>query len=197
MRTGMATAALAATLLLAGCLGAPQGEPALDPAELPPVSQPDPATAAPPPAVPDAPPARIETFPFTGRLTLAAGSPDAGYLAPTGAVDEHGFAATLAPGAAAVVVELVWDDALQDLDLQVVPPGCDTTLTACLLADGGAPGQGDRPVRIEVQDEAVLGPGGEWRFTAWAKNAVNASFTIYATVFWGAEPPEGFSAVPA
>jgi len=123
------------------------------------------------------------------------------------------------PGATALVAELVWHDAASDLDLAIqgpefckVPitqvPQClanaffgDASGTGMWRSEGGLPGQGDSPVsiRLSAQDVASAGCREEctWGLQAWAKATPGVQFDLYASVFYGTQPADGYTAVPA
>lgn len=193
---------LAAAVLVgaafAGCVGAP--EPVADPGPEP-LDRGDGGAATTTPSGPDdAPPAPAPTvaaYPYSGKLTAAAGAPDVGYLSPTGGQDPHVFAFQVGSGAQGLVVELRWADRMHDLDLEVAAPGCDgnTGVGPCLFADGGSPGSGDSPVRFEVTDPEMLAMSGDWRLMVWAKNAVNADFDGVISIFYNAPPAPGYTAL--
>lgn len=189
----------AGALVLAGCLG-PSNAP---PAQGGQGGQPEQPAAAQGGASQVTEPVRNATgptevlFPFKGHITLGAGADGVGYVTPTGSADAHAWTFKVAPNATAIVAELRWADATQDLDLELGTPDCDSTMGTgtCVFDAKGAPGSGDSPVKIVFTDPAALAKAGDWKLFVWGKDAVNADFAAAATVFYGAMPPEGYTAL--
>jgi hypothetical protein len=180
-------------LLVAGCLGAPEPieqpvEPTSPPSETPPPSVP--VTPAPTPV-----PTDREVASFPGKIMVGVGDNRLGYFEPTGAADSHLFTFAVGRGATAIVAELQWGDPADDLDLQIGAPDCDPTMNrqTCLFAEDGAPGAGDSPVKLVLQEDPLLTSTGDWRLMVWAKKAINRDFIAAVTVFYGDLPSETYS----
>lgn len=176
-------AGILAVALVAGCVGAPRSggpEASPSPTAQAPVAPPGsevPVSAEPAP-VPPADDGALFVFPIHGKLTAAARAPAAAYVSPTSAMDPRNFPFTVDPGAAWLWVDLFWSTSVFDLDVQIVPPGCDvaTGQGPCLMLDEGAPGAGDSPIHLNITDPQLLGLTGTWYAIVWAKAAVNTSF---------------------
>jgi hypothetical protein len=145
----------------------------------------------------EAPEAWMEVYPFQGRITLGVGAAGAGYFSPTGTEDPHLFFFNVQPGATAIVAEMRWADATQDLDLELLAPSCDpnTGDGGCIFVDGGTIGRGDSPVRFVLTDAALLAMDSDWGVAVWAKNAVQVPFEAAITVFYGGMPADEYTAM--
>ncbi|MCA1813182.1 MAG: hypothetical protein LC624_04430 [Halobacteriales archaeon] len=198
MRARLAFAVLATgAVLLAGCLGSsspPSNEP-VRPANGgdAQVAQPEAGSGG----VAQAPPVQqLVVYPFKGHLTTSLGAQGVGYLSPTGAQDTHGWNFAVDHEAVAIVAELRWADKMQDLDLQLGSPNCDSTTGTgtCVFADDGQPGAGDSPTKIVFTNADALKQAGAWKVFVWAKDAVNADFDASVTVFYGVGPADDYTA---
>jgi len=192
MRAAALPVLAAAMLLAAGCLGS---APASDPPRRTQSATP-PAFTTPLPENVSAPEPSYLMYPFLGSLTLAAGATGVGYVSPTGTMDRHVFRFPVMEGATGLVVELRWDDAMTDLDLEFGTPDCDSNAGTgmCAFVDGGTIGAGDAPVRVAFTDPATLNTTGDWFLSVWGKDAVQTKFETAATVFYGMAPPDNFTA---
>lgn len=180
-------------------------------------------TADPAPAAPESPNLQeraqdgrvlAETFHGSGEVGAGVATWFAGHVAADG--DQLPF--KVRDGATAVVVELAWNDTVQDMDAMLLAAnGCfdrhgfpdflATCLADVVVADGsqgtwwnkgGAIGMPDSVSRIVVDGEALAAGGtGEWLAYAWTKDAnVGLAFHVYATVLYDGRDPATFTAVP-
>lgn len=225
MRALVATLAL--TLLVAGCFGkdeAPTPPPELyDPPvqttpaspNVAPAPSPGPAEPSEPGEAPDAttPAAtaapRITTSSWNETMTGAGASPPAGPACcvwrTANGNDDEGF--EVPADAKGVVVELFWEGATIDLDLQVlaadyaehIPPD---PAAPTATSDGhawantaGRPGEPDGHATIVIVEPDALVPG-TWYWRVGADGPANEiAYQVVASVFLDALPPEGYSAV--
>ena len=121
--------------------------------------------------------------------------------------------------ATAIVAELAWADGASDLDLLLVAPhycnGPVESFPVCIAkafvgdpagtgvwrSDGGLPGQGDSPAGIQVASaewqafDCADHTSCTWGASVSAKATAGAAFHLYATVFYGEEPPQGYTAI--
>lgn len=195
---------------------ASEADPAAAPPVAPPPADPEPSAGAPasgPDPMPSsvaAPPPRIEVVGWNLTFTGAGASPPAGPACCVWrtAQGETSMAFELPEGAKALVVELAWSDAAIDLDLQLlgadyaetVPPepnGAETAFHAGHMwsATQGAPGSPDSHTVILVTEvEALVAGSWGWRVGAEGP-AKDLAFSVHASIFLDAAPPEGYSAV--
>ena len=101
---------------------------------------------------------------------------------------------TVPDGTAQLVLELAWNDTVQDLTLVASPPG--TPSTPCppaMVVDKGFTGSPDAPTRLVVQAPAA----GHWMLGAQANGAVVSTiqYMLYATVAPHALDP-AYTAIP-
>jgi hypothetical protein len=208
---GMRLVACAALLLLlAGCSSPAPPAPSTAPTDqaLPADAYVPPAAIAPPPLV-----VVHEAGSFGPQLVSALAGP----VLPGTSNERVNF--PVERGAVAVVVELVWADQNSVLDLFtsgetfcnvditqafVCPAKAymgDPSGTGAWRADGKAPGQGPRMDRIELTADQwaaydCQASSCKWGATALAKETAGTAFDFYLSVFYGAAPPPGYTAVP-
>lgn len=108
-----------------------------------------------------------------------------------------------------IVLELVWSDAHQDIDLTLIGP--DATMTVpppdpqnpafdaghVYSVDAGLPGSPDGHAVIVITDEEALALDGEWSWQVTSKGSANLPFVVYLSVFLDGPPADGYTAAPA
>lgn len=187
---------------------APSGPPSSNASSSPP----------PPPAAPPAPaPPRVETLTWEGNLSgVGFGSAQSlpAHLCCFGVVpagENTAGAFDVGGTLQGIVVELVWEDAAFDLDLELnapdaqthVPPAVKGTTPALRsghwwFADAGTPGAPDGHAALRIVDAAPLALSGTWTWSVLPKGpAHGVAFTVLVTLFYDAPPAEGFTAVGA
>lgn len=122
---------------------------------------------------------------FAGNLKLAAGAAN-NYAFPTNSVEPIEFTATVPANATALVVELRWTNAANDLDVILYGPEDKRT-----FLDGGSPGAGDSPMKVVLAQGEF--PTGDVLFRVVAKASVAESFELAVTPFEGIVPAEDFT----
>lgn len=216
MRSVAAMVVCVVGLALAGCLG---DEAAPDPPGTSPADSPaDPA--------PDSAEGAVEaTLAADGRVlraTFASRGRMGVEVAPgiAGPQDSDGWQLRfpVEAGATAVVVEVAWNDTVQDLDAYLAgakdcydrvpfPDMAVVCLGDLVAADGtyglwwnrdGAVGQPDSPSRIVATGAQLADAGtGTWQAHTWAKDAsADLEFHVFATVLYDGSDPAAFTAVP-
>lgn len=122
-----------------------------------------------------------ESFPFHGHLTLGVSTPIY-YIAPLTELDSRYHPFDVYDDATLIVVEVAWANSIYDLDIQVVPPSCDSAVSGCYFNSNGTYLKGDSPVRFEVNDYELLQETGVWAVIIWAKDGVNVDYDGVTTV---------------
>lgn len=183
---------LAALVVLATALAGCTAETPPEPVVRPPAGTPEPPLQN---VTAPADDAAVEVTSFNGT---AAGLtvPSVGALAPPGS--DPGSTFEVKEGATAIVVEVAWEST-DRLYLFVDPPCRDEDPVG---ADGcDAPDRdmdGQNPARVEVLDALFLNQTGAWSFAAYPEaNAQGVPFVAAISVFYGALPDAGYTALPA
>lgn len=191
-----------AAAVLTGCLGF-GGEDEVDAAET--NSRGDPVgaeadeaneTANETEAVPEVP--RPEVHWFNGTVQGGSAGATVFCLAP---MCENVFEFPVENGTRGIVVELTWDTE-NALNLYVYPPFEYCESSDPLGFTGDCPEReedtdGEAPARVEIRDDR-LELDGDWQIRVFPQDSYTegTEFTLAASVFSDAEPPQGFTRVP-
>lgn len=233
MRTFLAI--LLAGLLAAGCVSktpdtpveaaalGPDAGTATEPTPATPAAKPTPTSptpGAPAPAAnasssasapaPETPPAApsVDVLTWNGTFTGVGVSPPEGpvccWWRPVAGESEGTFEVARTP--VAILVELAWDDAVFDLELQLFAPDWEVVMVPdpadpalerghSWRATEGLPGQPDAHARILVTEPEALALLGTYAWRVGAEGpAHEAAFRVAASVFYDAPPADGHSA---
>lgn len=213
---------VAVALALAGCLAVPDPAPPpgrRDEAPAPAAeggeeAEPEGEDAAPvEEAAPGAAPGpSLRVMVVNGTLTEVRAGVSAGVASlvfPAAGVAAEGTTGAFEGGdVTGIVVELAWTDPVYDLDLRLEGPDAEAVFPPessgggltfsrghAYHAYGGNTGMPDGPLRLVVDDPEALALAGDWRWSVTSKTANGVAFTVAVSLFAGATPPAGYTAL--